>query len=175
MKKALIVVDYQNDFVDGALGFEKAPLLEPVIVEKITHAREEGIEVLFTFDTHTENYLQTQEGKNLPIPHCIQGSEGWKLFGKVSQMVQPQDRCFYKPCFGSWELAEYAREQNFEQVELCGLVSNICVLSNAALLKAALPEAEILVDAKATASFDESMNEKVLDILSGIQVKVINR
>lgn len=90
-------------------------------------------------------------------------------------MVQPQDRCFYKPCFGSWELAEYAREQNFEQVELCGLVSNICVLSNAALLKAALPEAEILVDAKATASFDESMNEKVLDILSGIQVKVINR
>ena len=73
MKKALIVVDYQNDFVDGALGFEKAPLLEPVIVEKITRAREEGIEVLFTFDTHTENYLQTQEGKNLPIPHCIQG------------------------------------------------------------------------------------------------------
>ena len=90
-------------------------------------------------------------------------------------MMQPQDRCFYKPCFGSWELAEYAREQNFEQIELCGLVSNICVLSNAALLKAALPEAEILVDAKATASFDESMNEKVLDILSGIQVKVINR
>lgn len=124
MKKALIVVDYQNDFVDGALGFEKAPLLEPVIVEKITRAREEGSEVLFTFDTHTENYLQTQEGKNLPIPHCIQGSEGWKLFGKVSQMVQPQDRCFYKPCFGSWELAEYAREQNFEQMELCGLVSN---------------------------------------------------
>ena len=91
LKKALIVVDYQNDFVDGALGFEKAPLLEPVIVEKITRAREEGSEVLFTFDTHTENYLQTQEGKNLPIPHCIQGSEGWKLFGKVSQMVQPQE------------------------------------------------------------------------------------
>lgn len=173
MKKALVVVDYQKDFVDGALGFPKAVELESVICDKIQQARREGTEVIFTFDTHGEDYPQTQEGKNLPIPHCYKDSEGWQLYGAVAGLRQPQDCCFEKPCFGSWELAEYAKEQGYEQVELCGVVSNICVLSNAVLLKAALPEAELLVDARATASNDDAINEKALDVLQGVQVKIL--
>ncbi len=173
MKRALIVVDYQNDFVDGALGFPKAAELEQPICEKIAQYRKEGAQIIFTFDTHNETYLQTQEGKNLPVPHCKKGTEGWQLYGKVQTMRQPQDLSFEKPCFGSWELAEYAKKQEFEQIELCGVVSNICVLSNAALLKAALPEAQILVDSACTASNDDQMNQKALDVLEGIQVRVI--
>ncbi len=175
MKQALIVVDYQKDFVDGALGFPKAVSLEKAICQKIETYRKQGAEILFTFDTHDESYLQTQEGKNLPIPHCTKGSDGWRLYGEVEALLQPQDRCFYKPCFGSWELAEYAKKQGFEQIELCGVVSNICVLSNAVLLKAALPEAELMVDANCTASNDDEMNCKALDVLQGIQVRVMNR
>ena len=175
MKQALIVVDYQNDFVDGALGFPKASNLEEIICEKIAQARTEGTEVVFTYDTHGENYLETQEGKNLPVPHCMEESQGWQLYGKVEQHRQPQDKLFRKPCFGSWELGEYARKQGWEKIELCGLVSNICIISNAILLKAALPEAEIFVDAKATDSFDPVMNEKALDVLAGVQVKILNR
>ena len=159
MKKALIVVDYQKDFVDGALGFEKAVQLEQAICRKIEQAREQGEEILFTFDTHGDDYLQTQEGRNLPIEHCKKGSDGWQLYGKVEQLRCPEDRCFDKPCFGSWELGEYAREQQFDVIELCGVVSNICVLSNAVLLKAALPEARLIVDARCTASNDDGMNE----------------
>lgn len=175
MKQALVVVDYQKDFVDGALGFEKAVELEDILCEKIMQAHKEGTEVIFTYDTHGENYAQTQEGRNLPILHCVEGSDGWQLYGKVQGAKLEKDRCFYKPCFGSWELGEYARQQQFEKIELCGVVSNICVISNVMLLKAALPEAEILVDAKATASNDDSMNEKALDLMSSVQVKVLNR
>lgn len=175
MRQALIVVDYQKDFVDGALGFPKAAALEKEICAKIEQARRENVEVIFTFDTHHEDYLQTQEGRNLPIPHCLKDADGWKLYGAVENCLQETDRCFEKPCFGSWELAEYAKAQGYEQIELCGVVSNICVLSNAVLLKSALPEAQIVVDAKATASNDDSMNKKALDILARIQVKVLNR
>lgn len=175
MKKALIVVDYQKDFVDGALGFEKAVQLEQAICRKIEQARDQGEEILFTFDTHGDDYLQTQEGRDLPIEHCKKGSDGWQLYGKVEQLRCPEDRCFDKPCFGSWELGEYAREQQFDVIELCGVVSNICVLSNAVLLKAALPEAKLIVDARCTASNDDGMNEKALDILQGVQVEVQGR
>ena len=175
MKQVLIVVDYQNDFVSGALGFEKAAQLEEEICHKINRYRQAGEEIIFTFDTHGEDYLQTQEGRKPPIPHCIKGPEGWQLCGEVAKLRADTDKCFYKPCFGSWELAEYARQQGYTHIELCGLVSNICVLSNAALLKAALPEAQIVVDARATAGGDDSMTEKALDVLQGIQVQVVNR
>ena len=94
MKKALIVVDYQKDFVDGALGFEKAVQLEQAICRKIEQARDQGEEILFTFDTHGDDYLQTQEGRNLPIEHCKKGSDGWQLYGKVEQLRCPEDRCW---------------------------------------------------------------------------------
>ena len=144
MKKLLVVVDYQKDFVDGALGFSGAELLEGPICEKIAACRAQGGEVAFTFDTHGDNYLSTQEGRKLPIVHCIDGTDGWKLYGAVAHCQKPGDRVFKKPAFGSAELFDYLRAGQYDEVELCGLVSNICVISNAALAKAALPEARVV-------------------------------
>ena len=175
MKQALIVVDYQNDFVSGALGFEKAVQLEEEICHKINRYRQAGEEIIFTFDTHGEDYLSTQEGRKLPVPHCMKNSEGWQLYGRVAALKEGGDRCFDKPCFGSWELGEYARQRQFDKIELCGVVSNICVLSNAVLLKAAPPEAQLVVDARCVASNDDKANEEALDMLQSVQVEVVGR
>lgn len=176
MKKLLVVVDYQNDFVDGALGFSGAEKLDGPICEKISQYRTEpDSDIIFTLDTHGKNYLSTQEGKNLPTPHCIAGTHGWELYGKTGEMCAEEDIVIEKPSFGSLELMDIAEENGYEQIELVGLVSNICVVSNAILLKTALPEAEIIVDAACTASFDPALNEKCLDVMEGLQIKVINR
>ena len=175
MRKLLIVVDYQNDFVSGSLGFEKAKELEGAICKKIEQFLFDGQDILFTFDTHGQDYLSTQEGRNLPIAHCIQGSAGWELYGKVAEYREKAVTCLDKRTFGSVELADYLREHPYDEVELVGVVSNICVLSNAVISKAALPEAEILIDAACTASNDDAMNEKALDIMQGLQMKIINR
>lgn len=175
MKKILIVVDYQRDFVDGSLGFPGAVRLEDRIVDKIGQYRRDGGEVAFTFDTHEANYLATQEGRNLPVPHCLRGTPGWELYGKVALSCAASDRRFEKNTFGSLRLAEYLRDGRYDSVELCGLVSNICVVSNAILAKAALPEAEIMVDAACTDSYDPAMHQKTLDILQGVQVRVIGK
>lgn len=175
MKKLLIVVDFQNDFVNGALGFAGAENLDEIIAEKIKQYRKNKWDVAFTLDTHSEDYLSTQEGKNLPVKHCIKGTFGHELYGKCAESVLNTDRLFYKPGFGSSELLEYLKNSEYEEVELAGLVSNICILSNAVIAKTALPEALITVDAKATDSFNKDLNEKALDIMEGIQIKVINR
>ena len=173
MKKIFVVVDYQNDFVDGALGFPDAYKLDEKIAKRINEERENGSEIAFTFDTHNENYLSTQEGKNLPVVHCIEGTEGHKLYGETAKCQKDTDKVFYKPCFGSMELAEYLRAGNYDEVEFCGLVSNICVISNVILAKAALPEAKVTVRAELTDSFDKTLNKETLDILKGVQVEVI--
>lgn len=175
MKKLLIVVDYQKDFVDGALGFPGAALLETAICRKIESCRKAGADVCFTFDTHTDRYLETQEGTNLPVPHCLRGSSGWELYGKAAVLLKAGDRTFEKPTFGSLELAEFLKGKDYGEIELVGLVSNICVLSNAVLAKTALPEARIMVDASCTASFDADLNEKALDVMAGLQMEIINR
>ncbi len=174
MKKILVVVDYQNDFVSGSLGFDKAIALEKQICRKIEQYRQNGDEVVFTLDTHGENYLQTQEGKNLPVPHCIRNTQGWNLYGAVSGLCDKTSKCFEKVTFGSMKLAAYLAENTYDSVELIGVVSNICVISNAVLAKAALPEAEIIVDAACTASNDDSLNQKALDVMLGMQIKIIN-
>ncbi|MEM1485626.1 isochorismatase family cysteine hydrolase [Oscillospiraceae bacterium PP1C4] len=175
MKKLLVVVDYQNDFVSGSLGFPKAAELEEVICRKIEQYKTRGDTVAFTFDTHDADYLQTQEGRNLPVEHCVKGTQGWQLYGKVAACCDETTPCFYKLAFGSMELARYVQAEHYDEIELCGLVSNICVISNAVLLKAALPEAVVCVDANCTASFDCVMNEKTLDVMEGLQIKVSNR
>ena len=175
MKKILIVVDYQKDFVDGSLGFDKAVTLEKAIGQKIELYKQNGYEVVFTLDTHNDNYLQTQEGKNLPVPHCIRNTDGWNVYGKIAGCCDETTKCFEKATFGSLELAAYLANKEYASVELIGVVSNICVISNAILAKAALPEAEIIVDVSCTASFDESLNQKALDVMQGLQIKVINR
>jgi nicotinamidase-related amidase len=173
MKKILIVVDYQNDFVDGSLAFDEAPLLEGAITNKIEQYLHNGDTVAFTFDTHDADYLQTQEGANLPVEHCIRNTKGWALYGKVAAYCTEDTPRFYKETFGSLELANYLKEQQFDVVELAGLVSNICVLSNAVLAKAALPEADIIVERALTDSFDKDLHEKTFDILKGIQINVL--
>lgn len=176
MKKLLIVVDYQNDFVDGALGFSGAEVLEEPIARKIKQYRAAGDPVAFTYDTHQEDYMETEEGKHLPLVHCVEGTPGFELYGSVSQLKQEGDPVFLKPTFGSADLFTWLVEQQpFESIELVGLVSNICVLSNAVVAKTACPNTPIIVDAACTASADQSMHEKCLDVLEGIHVSVINR
>lgn len=175
MKKILLVIDYQNDFVDGALGFQKALVLEEDIARKIETYRKNGDEIAFTFDTHAKDYMDTQEGRNLPVPHCIKDTEGWKLYGKIAGLCNDSDKRFEKNTFGSMELASYLAQNKYDSIELVGVVSNICVLSNAVLAKAALPEADILIDASCTAGNDDRLNDAALDVLEGIQIKVINR
>lgn len=173
MKKILVVVDYQQDFVSGSLGFNGAESLDPNICRKIDVYRQAGDQVVFTFDTHNEDYLSTQEGKYLPVPHCIKGSPGWALYGKTAQKRLPQDRVFYKPAFGSAELFDYLRGGQYTTVELVGLVSNICVLSNAVLAKTALPQAKIIVDSSCTASHDPALHAAAMQVLQGLQITVL--
>ena len=174
MRKLLIVVDFQNDFVDGSLGFPGAVALEGKICAKIRQYRAEGQQIVFTLDTHDAFYEKTQEGRNLPVPHCIKGTKGHQLYGCVLELSEGC-RKFEKGTFGSDQLFFYLEESEFDSIELVGLVSNMCVLVNAVLAKTALPEALIIVDAACTDSFSPQLHEETLDVLESIQVTVTNR
>ena len=170
MKKALVVVDYQKDFVDGALGFPKAVELESVICDKIQQARREGTEVIFTFDTHGEDYLDTQEGQNLPVIHCVEGTSGWEI---SPQLPVENARIINKPSFGSLELADYvASFEQIDSIELVGLCTDICVISNAMILKAALPEIPLLVDASCCAGVTPESHRNALEAMKMCQITV---
>lgn len=173
MKKALIVIDFQNDFVSGSLGFENADVLDARISERIEKAIEDNEDLFFTFDTHESNYLETYEGKNLPVEHCISGSKGHLLFGQVASFQEKAKKVFYKPTFPSLELANYLSLHPYDEVELCGLVSNICVISNAVMVKSALPNARIVVNHLLTDSYDSDLNTKSLEVMKGMQIEVI--
>lgn len=177
MNRYLFVIDYQNDFVDGALGFAGAELLDEPIAEKI--AQYGPGHVFFTRDTHTQDYLQTREGRNLPIVHCVKGTKGWELYGKTAQACAHVGAVgIDKQVFGmdvtDPAVAAVLPEQA-DEIELVGLVSSICVVSNACVLQARYPEAQLTVDARCTAGLTKEMNEKVLDVLENLQVKVTNR
>ena len=174
MKELLIVVDYQNDFVDGSLGFPAAAGLHDRICEKIVDYKKKGQQVVFTLDTHEEDYASTQEGRNLPVKHCIRGTRGHQLFGEV-QLLSEDCLSFEKCTFGSGLLFSYLQQNTFGSIEIVGLVSNICVISNAVLAKTALPEAQIIIDADCTASNDPILNEKAFDIMEGLQMKISGR
>ena len=174
MKKCLIVVDYQNDFVSGSLGFPEAAELERRIAEKIRQYRDGGGEIVFTFDTHGEDYAGTQEGRNLPVPHCLKDTDGHKLYGQIAELMQKSDKKFYKNTFGSDELYTYLKTEKFKSIELIGVVSNICVISNAVLAKTAQPETPIIIDAACTASNDPELNQKALDVMQSLQMRIIN-
>ncbi len=173
MKKCLIVVDYQNDFVDGALGFDGAESIETLIIEKINAYHATNDDVIFTKDTHDESYLEKEEGKNLPVEHCIKGTPGHDLHGGVKKAKQAHDKVFEKPTFPSLELGNYLKDKPYDTIELCGLVSHICVLSNAVIAKAACPNAHIVVDKNATKSYDETLHQKALDVMAGIHIDII--
>ena len=177
MNRYLFVIDYQNDFVDGALGFPGAEKLDAGIAAKV---RSYGPgHVLFTRDTHFENYPDTREGRLLPIVHCVRGTPGWELYGETALAVAEVNAPAIDKLVFGMDVTDPATAAvlpaQADEIELVGLVSNICVVSNACVLQAKYPEARILVDASLTASMDPAMHEKVLDVLEGFQVKVINR
>jgi nicotinamidase-related amidase len=171
MKKLLIVVDYQVDFVNGALGFPKAMFLEDKIVNKIKEFENNGDDVIFTLDTHYENYLSTDEGANLPIPHCIKNTYGHELYGDVKKMSEGH-LCFEKNTFGSSKLFEWIKDKEYEEVYLCGVVTNICVISNAVVCKAALPNAKIKVIKDLVGSNDDMLEEKCFAVMNGLHIEI---
>ncbi len=172
-KRCLIVIDYQNDFVTGSLGNAAALALEEGIAARIDECRTRGDDILFTLDTHEPDYMTTHEGKNLPVPHCIIGTPGHALYGKVGKVRQPEDPVFQKETFGSKGLFHHLRESDYTDVELCGVVTNICVVSNAVLARTALPEAEITVRGDLCASNDPAMHKAALDVMATLQINIL--
>lgn len=169
-KKLLVVVDMQNDFIGGALGTKEAQNILPAVRARIADARKEGEVVVFTRDTHGEEYLSTQEGKNLPVPHCIAGTAGHEI---AAGLCLAGERVFDKPAFGSIELAAYVKERGFAAVELVGVCTDICVISNALLIKAFCPEAEVCVRAGCCAGVTPQSHQTALAAMRACQVKIL--
>ncbi len=177
MRKLLIVVDYQNDFVTGALGSAEAEAIKDSVLDKIRNF--DGT-VVYTKDTHDENYLDTQEGKNLPVPHCIKDQEGWMLVPELEALVEERSGIIYeKNTFGSVRLAGDIRElyekEGLESVELIGVCTDICVISNALMIKAFVPEVPVLVDADCCAGVTPESHRRALDAMKACQIQVIER
>ncbi len=170
--KLLVVVDYQNDFVVGSLGFEPAKEIESAICAKIEEYVKSGHDVVFTLDTHSQKYLFTDEGKNLPVKHCIKGTAGHNLYGKVAVLARDRMQ-IEKPTFPSLELAKFIEGKNYGEIELCGVVTNICVISNAVMAKAAAPDCKIIVDKACCASNDAELESKSYDIMRNLHITVI--
>lgn len=166
MKKTLIVVDMQNDFIDMALGTPEAVAIVPAVKEKIRQYRENGDEILYTRDTHQENYLETPEGRKLPVPHCIEGTKGWQI---AEGLYVDGCKIIDKPNFGwpNW------KEEKLEAVELIGLCTDICVVSNALIIKATFPDAKVKVDATCCAGVTPETHNAALATMKMCQIDVI--
>jgi len=174
MKKILIVVDMQKDFVDGVLGSKEAVAIVDNVVKKIENF--DG-DIIVTYDTHPENYMETQEGKNLPVPHCIKDTDGWKLDLKVQAAIDKKNyKVIEKPTFGSTELPEYIKltyNPDGIEIELIGLCTDICVVSNALLMKANFLETKVSVDASCCAGVTPESHDAALKTMKMCQVNVI--
>ena len=165
MKKTLIVIDMQNDFIDGSLGTKEAEAIVENVRKKIDAYREAGDEIIFTRDTHHEDYLSTNEGKHLPVIHCIEGSKGWQI---RKGLDTEGSLIIDKPTFGykGW------KEHSFEEVELVGLCTDICVVTNALLLKTLFPEIRVSVDSSCCAGVTPESHEAALQTMKMCQVEV---
>ena len=167
--KILVVVDMQNDFIDGALGTPEAVAIVPYVKQLIETF--DG-KVIFTRDTHFANYLDTQEGKNLPVPHCIHGSRGWEIHPELEALRKTL--VIDKLTFGSSELPRMiAQEAEIESITFVGLCTDICVISNAMVIKAFFPEIPLIVDAKACAGVTPQSHENALAAMKMCQITVI--
>lgn len=173
MKNYLIVVDMQNDFIDGALGTAEAQAIVGKVAEKI---RGFDGKVIFTRDTHGENYMETQEGANLPVPHCIRGTKGWEIRAELEALRTGP--AVDKPTFGSVELAHMLAQENLSEsvgsVTLIGLCTDICVISNAMIIKATLPEIPVIVDAACCAGVTPESHQNALAAMKMCQINVVN-
>ena len=170
--KVLVVVDMQHDFVDGALGSDAAKAIVPNVAAKIREYRKNGDPVIYTRDTHQTDYLDTQEGHNLPVPHCIEGTEGWQILPELEAGDSP---VVNKVTFGSEHLPEVLKEvcPEPESVELIGLCTDICVISNAMVLKAFFPEVPLIVDSSCCAGVSPESHRNALEAMKVCQIKVL--
>ena len=168
MKKTLIVVDMQNDFIDMALGTKEAVAIVPKVKAKIEEYVKNGDEIIFTRDTHTENYLQTSEGKKLPVEHCICGTKGWQI---ADGLYVEGSKIIDKPNFG-WP---HWNEEHLEEVEIVGLCTDICVVSNALIIKATFPDVNVRVDSTCCAGVTVETHEAALKTMAMCQIEVENK
>lgn len=175
--KVLVVVDMQNDFIDGALGTKEAEAIVPGVVEMI---RDFDGKVIATRDTHGEDYLDSEEGRHLPVPHCLKGTEGWEIRSEVQEALR--EKAGYmsidKPAFGSVELGEYVKkldetEGPVKEITLIGLCTDICVISNALLLKAYLPEVPVRVESSCCAGVTPQSHSQALEAMKMCQVEIV--
>ncbi len=175
MRKTLVVIDMQNDFLTGALRNEEAIKVAPYVKEKIEKARENGDTILFTRDTHEENYMQTVEGQNLPVPHCIKGSEGWEII-KELEAEKNATAIIDKETFGAKELADYFREYAgaVDEVEFVGVCTDICVISNVLLTKAMIPNKRISVDAAGCAGVTVEAHDTAIAAMKACHIVIEN-
>lgn len=166
--KTLVVVDMQKDFIDGALGTKEAVQIVPNVAKKIEEYRKAGDQIIFTRDTHQKNYLETQEGRNLPVEHCIEGTDGWQIAKELT--VAAEDIVVNKVTFGHVWDKEMIKG---EEIELIGLCTDICVIANALGLKAVLPEVPVKVDAKCCAGVTPQTHLNALEAMKMCQIKVL--
>ena len=170
MKKLLIVIDMQNDFIDGALGTPEAEAIVEAVKDKIRSYP--PADILATMDTHGPDYLSTQEGQFLPVEHCLRGTDGWQIRPDIAELLT-EAAIFEKPTFGSTSLAGTVRDMpDVEAVELIGLCTDICVVSNALLLKAYMPELRISVDAACCAGVTPEKHLAALETMRSCQIEV---
>ena len=168
MKKCLVVVDMQNDFVTGALA---NPDAEKIVSDINEYVKNFDGDVFFTRDTHRPNYMETQEGKKLPVPHCIEGTDGWQIVDGID--VPANSMTFNKPTFGSVDLAKYIKAAGYTEVEFCGVCTGICVISNVSLVKAFCPETTVKVIEKLCACVTPDTHKTAIEAMKTFQVDVI--
>ena len=168
-KDLLVVVDMQNDFIGGVLGTKEAQDILPAVAGRIRKAVHDGDDIIYTRDTHEKNYLTTQEGKNLPVPHCIRGSFGWQIADGIGVAGEIVD----KPAFGSDELARKVKEGGYDSAELVGVCTDICVISNALLIRSLCPETEVPVRADCCAGVTPERHRVALEAMRACQIKII--
>jgi len=181
MMDILVVVDMQRDFVSGCLGSKEAQAIVPAVCARIRRAKEEGTQIVFTLDTHEADYMESREGRFLPVPHCIRGTEGWALEPDIAKECSRGMISFEKPTFGSTALMHHIAALAGAKgcvngkglsVELCGVCTDICVVSNAMLIKAALPEADLFVDSALCAGVTPDKHHAALETMRSCQITV---
>ena len=183
MKKVLVVVDMQNDFIDGALGSPEAEAVVGNVVAKINEYKAAGCKIYVTRDTHHTDYMNTREGRFLPVPHCIINSDGWQLNKEIEAAIDGADvTMINKPTFGAYALIQHILRDEQEALktnekisyELVGVCTDICVVSNALLIKATLPEADLFVDASCCAGVTPEKHEAALTTMQSCQIEITN-
>lgn len=178
MKQILVVVDYQEDFVSGSLGFKRAEQLEEGIFQKVREFLGRGDPVFFTLDMHDADYLSTREGQRLPVVHCLRDTDGARLYGRLKEFEQDANVTMVaKDTFASTELpAVIERTCGVpDKIEICGVVTNMCVISNAVMLQANFKNAQISILENLCASFDEQMHNKAIDVLKSLHIDIVTQ